>query len=76
MASSTNAYRYLVELLLELSGASAALDKLINATELSRRQLENIQYPAISKLIENEKNWEMALKSYSGRLISQNVVDG
>ncbi|VDN22802.1 unnamed protein product [Gongylonema pulchrum] len=67
ITSSTSTHRFLLELLLELSGASKALDKLINAIESGRRQLENFQYPAIKRLIANEKNWEEALKRYSAR---------
>ncbi|VDN03670.1 unnamed protein product [Thelazia callipaeda] len=59
---------YLLELILELSGAAQAVQKIIDTTEGSRKEMENIVYPTVLKLIALQKNWEEALNSYSGFL--------
>uniref|UniRef100_A0A8R1E0K6 Uncharacterized protein n=1 Tax=Caenorhabditis japonica TaxID=281687 RepID=A0A8R1E0K6_CAEJA len=66
IVSSNQSYQQLMlEAILDLSGAGAAMDELLTKIEPEMEFMENIQYPLVQKLSRQDINWLKARQMFS-----------
>lgn len=66
VSDKDDANSQLLDFIIDITGASTILDKLYSLLEDDIREIDEIKYPLVQRLIQNGRNWITVTESYTG----------